>query len=617
VGFQGDFRAQRDGPVGIDSDCDGDNDFDPDGDGFMPPFLPDGTPTEPAFTAYVKKYDLFVDLPDEVNGSGPASTAPRVLGPFDDCLDLGDPRVGPSALDAASVYPREWSALVGDNGDLPYDGIDTDCNRDNDFDMDRDAYYREEDDDAYLEYIALWGYEDETAAWAEVNPVAALAEPAPGDCSDSDALSYPRALELLERGEPPKDQDCDGDVNGSFWFEGSQDAPVMEWKDLTNPRVIRLGDVYAIIVGAKVLHQPGMATPLSQNAGVAIPFPLDVAQSQAVPSQPPFAWKGQVATQVIGHTTESLSLERCRDENSYPAKEVAYVYVDWVTVGAPSTSFSAYTLEASTTGRSLTVNAIDIIGSVAPAMAANGVSLNLDDRCNVVLGAISDGARWVTHGTGQVVDLAIHSDQDHAGTSIVPAFVPTDLQGPNPVITFELCDMGMCAEHAFGLDLDANDAPTPPDDLIVTSNSWERATSSWSKAEDLVVTAIPFGGLGLDVKVTPLGMPSESLTLFAGEQVVSAYGQLHDEELYVVAILETKGTRQVMLAYGEPQTLEVTTLNVHAEDLPVLAANAQPAQVALFVDDDRVAVAMTLIDPAAGEDAYADAVGWTFLGPPP
>jgi hypothetical protein len=177
----------------------------------------------------------------------------------------------------------------------------------------------------------------------------------------------------------------------------------------------------------------------------------------------------------------------------------------------------------------------------------------------------------------------------------------------------------VCAEHVFDLDPTTNTSPLPPpppDDIVVTLNSWEHATSSWSKDEDLVVTSIPSAGLGLEVTVTPFGAGSNTLNLFAGEQVLSAFGQFHDGELYVVAILDNAGTRQVVLAYGEPGSLDVTPLNYNAEDLPSAAAGAEPAEVALFVDDDRIAVAMTMVDFAAGPGEYADAVGWVFLGPP-
>ncbi len=604
---------------GIDSDCGGENDFDPDGDGYMPPLLPqDGTSTELAFNAYVNKYDLEFDLPEEVLGSDGSGKDPVILGPFDDCLDLGDPRVGAGALDAASIYPRAYSAQFGQNGDVPYDGVDTDCNRDNDFDQDRDAYNRLGDDSSFAEYVAFWGYDDEQLRWAQVNDDVALSKPGPGDCADTDPLTYPAALEIIERGTPPADQDCDGDENGSsFWFQGSQAAPVMEWKGVTNPRVIRLGDVYAIIVGTKVLNQPGAGTLPILNAGLAISFPLDVARSQAVPPTPPYAWQGPSVPQIIGDVTEAISLDRCRDENAKPAKDIAYVYVDWTT-GAPNTAFGAYTLMEAVSGRSVTGRAFDVIGSVPPAMEANSVSLNLDGDCNIVVGAISDEAIWVSHGAGQVSDLALYSDQSRAGTSIVPAFLPEDLEGADPQLAFEVCETGVCAEHFFGLDPTTNDAPLPPPapyDVVVTGNSWERATSSWSKDEDLVVTSIPFGGLGLDVMVTPLGMPTYSLTLFDGEQVLSAFGQWHDGELYVVAILNIKGTRQVVLAYGVPGSLDITPLKYDSNDLPASAAAAEPSEVALFVDDDRIAVAMTMIDFAA-EAEYGDAVGWVFLGPP-
>jgi len=607
---------------GIDSNCDGANDFDPDGDGFMPPTLPDGGDTEPAFNAFVQRYDLEFTLPDEVMADPSDAKSPLVLGPFDDCLDLEDPRIGAAKLDAASIYPRAYSAVFGDNGDTPYDGIDTDCNRDNDFDQDRDAYNNEGTDSDYAEYVAFWGYEGEELRWAEVNPVVALASPGTDDCADQDPLTYPAALELIERDGVPLDQDCDGDENGSsFWFQGSQAAPVMEWKGLTNPRVIRLGDVYAIVLGARVLNQPGLGSPLSQNVGVAIPFPIDAARSQAVPAQPPYAWKGQSATQVVGPVTDVISLDRCRYDSGSTTgvpEELAYVYIEYVTTGAPSTFFSAYPLKEAVTGRSVTAPGLDIIGSVAPAMEANGVTMNLDGDCNVVVGAISDDALWVSHGEGQVVDLALYSDQNQAGSSIVASFDPASAAGASPQISFEVCETGVCADYFFDLDPTTTAAPQPPaiDPVLVTGGDSDYAVSNWSKTEDLVVTSIPFGGLGLDVTITPAGGGTQVLRLFDTDDVVSAYGQWHDGEIYVAAILEDVGGRRVVMAYGPPGDLDLTQLKYDPDDLPIKAAAAEPDQVALFVDDERIAVAMTMVDDAALATDNNDTVGWVFLGPP-
>ncbi len=601
---------------GIDSDCAGDNDFDPDGDGYMPPYLPDGTTaTQPAFNAYLQKYDLEFTLPEDVYGSDPQGDDPIILGAFDDCLDLGDPRVGAAALDAASIYPRAWSAQFGDNGDTPYDGIDTDCNRDNDFDRDRDAFYRAGDDTAYTEYVSFWAYQGEKLRWAEVNPIVALSEPGPDDCADSDPLTYPAALEVIERGgTTPQDQDCDGDENGSsFWFQGSAAAPVMEWKGLTTPRVVRLGNVYAVIVGAEALNQPGMAAPLSQNAGFAIPFPIDDARSQAVPSQPPFAWKSPSSTQAIGYAMDVVSVDRCRSD-AMPPEELAFVYVEYVTTGAFSTFFNWFSLKEAPSGRAITVGELGAIGSISPEMETYDLSINLDGNCEVVLAGIADNTLWVSHGAGLVADLSLYTNPSLTGSTIAATFDPTDASGPDPFVSFEVCETGVCSEYTFDLAADAGSDPVLFDSQTV-GDAWDQANSNWNKTDDRLVTTIPFSGTGLDVVLAPAGQGTVTIPLFAGENVISAYGQYYDGEIYVAAILEQKGVRNVYLAYGVPGSVDVTPLKYDPDDLPTNASGAEPYEIALFVDNDRIAVAMTMVDEGSTED-YPDTVGWVFLGPP-
>lgn len=88
---------------GIDTDCDGSDDFDADGDGYPIP---------------------------------------------EDCLDQTNPLL---AVAPEEVYPGAV--------DLPYDGIDHDCGEDNDFDVDGDGYFRSSDTQAYVNYISTYGYE--------------------------------------------------------------------------------------------------------------------------------------------------------------------------------------------------------------------------------------------------------------------------------------------------------------------------------------------------------------------------------------------------------------------------------------------------------------------------
>ena len=179
--------------------------------------------------------------------------------------------------------------------------------------------------------------------------------------------------------------------------------------------------------------------------------------------------------------------------------------------------------------------------------------------------------------------------------------------------------------------LDANDPYGLPCDLDTVSvlecgdpaDPALDSVSSWNKTRDQVVVsrrADAYGAPapGLDVTIRRYGEAPETLSLFEGDVVLSAYGQWYDGELYVVAVVEdTPGDRSVYLAYGPPDLpLDEALLNYNVDDLPDRAKAAIPSEVALFVDAERIAVAMTMVDESAGEGEYNDTVGWLFLGPP-
>ena len=188
---------------GIDTDCAGDDDYDADGDGYVP-VNAGGLPTE------------------NVEGSGAL--------PEGDCDDA-DPGVHPDAEDAwydgidtdcagdddydadgdgyypdgvdygETTYAPGTGGLLGgdcddaaadvhpDAEDAWYDGVDSDCAGDDDYDADKDGYVP----DAYVGEATLY-----------VEGSGALPG---GDCDDADAAVLPGAVETLDDGV---DQDCDG-----------------------------------------------------------------------------------------------------------------------------------------------------------------------------------------------------------------------------------------------------------------------------------------------------------------------------------------------------------------------------------------------------------------------
>lgn len=150
---------------GIDTDCDGANDFDADGDGWIPA----GHSTD--LSRYVT---IWLD--------GMANF-PILEGDCDDA----DPTRHPDAVD------------------LPYDGVDHDCDRRNEFDQDGDGFIAAGFASAY----ALHGDPDQIPAVVGF-----------GDCDDQSSRVHPAAV---ESSITPRDEDCDGEAH----------APVLSVLDVT------------------------------------------------------------------------------------------------------------------------------------------------------------------------------------------------------------------------------------------------------------------------------------------------------------------------------------------------------------------------------------------------
>ena len=140
---------------GIDSNCDGLDDYDQDQDGFVP--------------------EEYIGLPTTgVAGSG--------LLPGGDCWDAKElPEENESGLTGTEIYPNAPD-------DLPYDGVDQDCSGESDYDVDGDGYTPNE--------------------YANLPTVGADDSLLPGgDCNDDNAAINSEQEEVWYNGV---DQDCDG-----------------------------------------------------------------------------------------------------------------------------------------------------------------------------------------------------------------------------------------------------------------------------------------------------------------------------------------------------------------------------------------------------------------------
>lgn len=175
---------------GIDANCLGDNDYDYDRDGFMPDAV-DGGPADvaAAFLDYVASWNLSLTTP-----------------PGGDCHDL-DPGIHPDSGE-----------------DLPYDGVDRDCDGANEFDADGDGFMvgSGAPEDPWTPLVDAW-----VDAWRGGVPP----DEGWGDCLDeprepitaAPASVFPGAVDLPY---DAVDADCaadnDYDVDGDGWMPAAE-----------------------------------------------------------------------------------------------------------------------------------------------------------------------------------------------------------------------------------------------------------------------------------------------------------------------------------------------------------------------------------------------------------
>lgn len=237
---------------GIDSDCGRDNDFDADGDGFVNEGVTqaqidaykaasgatfavrfgdcndmDDTifPESPAEVPY-DGVDSDCDGADDFDVDGDGSPWP------DDCLDQPDAAIN---ADPADVFPGA--------DDPPYDGIDANCVPDNEFDLDGDGFVSDETPnrfDTYLAYEATYGLSFGSR---------------PGDCDDTEPAVNPEGLERFGDG---LDANCDDDADRSTF--------ALSAIDVVGPEAVRLDATAGGFVVAVSAEQITLGAQATANA---------------------------------------------------------------------------------------------------------------------------------------------------------------------------------------------------------------------------------------------------------------------------------------------------------------------------------------------------------------
>ncbi len=211
---------------GVDSDCGGNNDYDLDGDGYVPDLYASSTTNQGAGTSNFA-LDPAGDCNDNSIAYNPMAADAWYDGIDHDCqsdddydadgdgyvedaYDGLDTYVLLTVVHTASADPGECNDTEGNvhpnAADVWYDGVDSDCGGEDDFDADNDGYVQ----DADVGEITYQSYVSTASTWE----VSGTGVATGGDCLDSDtgaytaADYYPTAPDAWYDGQ---DTDCSGD----------------------------------------------------------------------------------------------------------------------------------------------------------------------------------------------------------------------------------------------------------------------------------------------------------------------------------------------------------------------------------------------------------------------
>ncbi len=549
-----------DGPDGPDLPTEGPgslvNEFDMDGDGFMPP---------EAQGPFNEKWgsDSPFALPDNA---------------FGDCLDVVNPRLVDESgivVDPARIHPNEPPGFPSE--DTPYDGVDSDCGRDNDFDADRDGFIDAHWQEAFLTFVDVWGYEAELPNWVAENPAAGLDQPAVGDCDDMDPETWPGAVERVGDGI---DQDCNSRPDTAFFGNGG-----FTWTEPRSPELGRLGQNIILFVSAASANL-GVT---SDFVSVGIPIPA----SGRGPAEP-------LADLVFDFNGPSIFSEGDYiDVEQLPGESLIAVadYSDDVFSGSLYVSYIALDGQGQPGLDRQATAVFDnyAFGSVNIDIAADPLGGLFLLNCSFGGAAIA----YVPSVTDSVETFGLDNSVSGASMCFIRGY-PVAV-GTQSTATFEVCDTKVCRDRTF----------SNASNLIGTGTGLYSAATTYGDQEsgDRITISGSDGRLvfadGTDVELLPSSDVARERILHADVSRLGA--AVATSPRYVVGIIErSDGNREVWLQHGTPgawvyQNLEYTSPP---------GSSAVPSGVAIHVDDDRLVVAVS-----ARDETGPDHVSWVLLAP--
>jgi hypothetical protein len=570
---------------GIDTDCDGSSDYDDDGDGFVPDINPvTGEAHDPPYTGTL---------------------------PTGDCND-NNPAVYPEAL-----------------SDLPYDGVDTNCDCENDFDADGDGFmWNEAENASRLEdFQDAYGCVVANPTWGDCDDNVDTIYPgapeewyngvdedcgedddydrdgdgfqlerlgAGSDCDDEDPSIYPGAVEYLG---DAVDQDCD-DGNDTAAFQ-RLDA---DWEEPRRPEVGWNGRDYLMFSGA-TSWVDNSGSGLMEQPGHAHVF--DPADPFAGPSYKK-KWTGaSSSTDVLGEISDI--------EFSTNADGEVYIgfFMKRNTLHAIALRSMAWT------GTTYSFSP-PVLSQMANITSADPFAENIDVQVSPVSGDI------VVVGCADKTDTYTTFLTHNLGTMVSTSGTDSTLNTSSCVLELgATSDLDSVVYLERPAPVDATDPAGPYPYFLNTQSGLtlqpgDRAqTWSWDGVElDLVREQ---GGIYAyyDATAGRTSVRSGALEYLVPNldnvQVFDIDAHFHPTtgDLYLVAVTEDRGStdldslHDLVLMYGTPgQTLNEVTIPMEPD--------LQPRAASIYVDDTLVWTAFSMWDTVGS----ADDVAWMMFGFP-
>lgn len=528
---------------GVDTNCDGANDFDQDGDGYIPSTC-DGGDCASAYAVFRGRY-------------APQLPATPSTG---DCVDApGSLIVDGDVVNAAEVHPG--AAEIYD------DGVDADCAGDNDYDADQDGWITSGELAAFQAYLDAWSTYvppgEAAGTWTY-----RAAEPEIGDCRDTDANIHPGTLERLA---DRVDQDCDGGTD----LTPAEAVPGVAWAD---PRELRgglNGHHMVLVATAAATQDTGVGGAVLAHRGAILRFADDADPGDPL-ALPPLFWAAEQTASAF--TDIGPSFDAIFEPNRF-------------LFGVSQRSESGTRL----IGRSLSWDedfdglTDRLLSRQAPDNAVwGGIALHQTTGTGTTwaMACRSDGALFSRDQTflGQESTFdndLLFDDSDCDGADCTFGDICFIDDASTDAVTGTICGADGCSTWDW----------TPPRDLALAADQpWATTTlrSAHRHGDTLVLVHTGKGG----VTLAAADGAADELENVDVRDADAVWGP--DGLLYLGAIIQESGERKAVLYYGAPGSLFRVNLTLPAD------AVRQPTDIALVDGPSRLLIGVTRSDGVGG-----------------